>query len=197
MKPCKGSTIGFELDPVVVAAWQRARPTGDARINVVDGSFLERVLDLSIDQAATFVFLDPPYLWRTRSDKRYPYDMTDEQHRGLLRWCDSVTSARVMLCGYPSELYDNALKDWRRVEYQAMTRGGYPKTEVIWMNYGKPSVLHDSRFVGCNFREREKLKRRRQTIYRKIERMEATERLALFDRLRERFPEEFNKQAEQ
>ncbi len=57
----------------------------------------------------------------------------DVDHAELLR---SVRALRgmVILCGYPSELYDRALPDWRRVERAALADGALPRTEVLWIN---------------------------------------------------------------
>jgi DNA adenine methylase len=40
----------------------------------------------------------------------------------------------VVLSGYPSPIYDEALPDWRRVEIAALADGARPRTEVLWIN---------------------------------------------------------------
>jgi DNA adenine methylase len=40
----------------------------------------------------------------------------------------------VVLSGYPSELYDDALHDWRRVEREALADGAAKRVEVLWLN---------------------------------------------------------------
>ncbi len=40
----------------------------------------------------------------------------------------------VALSGYGSELYDNALAGWKRIEIAAMADGARPRTEVLWLN---------------------------------------------------------------
>lgn len=85
---------------------------------------------------STLLYLDPPYLPRTRSGSSYPYDMTEEDHENLL---DVITGipAKVILSGYRSSLYDAALEDWERHEYPAFAGGrGTPmakRTETVWV----------------------------------------------------------------
>src|SRR5262245_5965936 len=102
-----------------------------AWLNAVDGlaavhTRLKRVVILSRDALDvireqdgpyTLYYLDPPYLGETRtSEGVYTHEMDVEQHRKLL---DVVCECqgRVMLSGYPSELYDHRLKDWTRHEF--------------------------------------------------------------------------------
>lgn len=75
-----------------------------------------------------FMYLDPPYLLETRDRKQYRYEMTDADHEALL---DEIlaTQAKVMISGYASRLYDNRLKDWRRVEYSSHAEQGKRRTE--------------------------------------------------------------------
>ena len=40
----------------------------------------------------------------------------------------------VIICGYPSDLYDDELEGWERVSFKAYADGGAPRTEVIWIN---------------------------------------------------------------
>ena len=66
----------------------------------------------------------------------------------------------VMISGYWSALYADALQGWHTVSFQAMTRSGKPATEWLWMNYPEPAALHDYRYLGADFRERERIKKR-------------------------------------
>lgn len=93
------------------------------------------------DGPETLMFLDPPYVHGTRSQKRargalehaYKHEMTDEDHAGLLAWLQS-SSSMILLSGYGSQLYDNGLKGWRRVEIDALADGARKRTEVLWIN---------------------------------------------------------------
>jgi DNA adenine methylase len=92
-----------------------------------------------LDGPDTLFYLDPPYLLETRAAKRvYAHEMSDAQHAQLL---DTITRCRgmVVLSGYPSRLYDEALTDWMRVERKMPNHSGQGKTkqpriEVLWFN---------------------------------------------------------------
>src|SRR5438067_2311997 len=92
-----------------------------------------------------------------------------------------------MIRGYWSSLYAAMLEDWRHISYIARTRGG-PRREYLWMNFPEGLPLHDVRFVGEGFRERERIKRKRQRWVSRLSTMPLAERqvireaLALVDR---------------
>ncbi len=91
------------------------------------------------DTPDTLFYLDPPYVPDTRSKSRdYIHDMTLEHHETLLKSIKRV-SGKVILSGYPSELYDTALKKWRRVErevYLHVARDkGQRRNEALWLNF--------------------------------------------------------------
>lgn len=77
-----------------------------------------------------------------------------------------------------------ALADWRLVQFQAMTRRG-PATECLWMNYPDPASLHTTWYVGADFRERERIKRKRQRWARRIAAMDPAERQVILEALLE------------
>ncbi len=88
------------------------------------------------DYSNVFMYLDPPYFFKTRHSAReqYVHEMQDADHDALL---DTIlaTSAKVMISGYASELYDSRLKGWKRVELESHADQGKKRTEVVWMNY--------------------------------------------------------------
>ena len=94
------------------------------------------------------VYADPPYLADTRRSRRagsacadYRVDMGDTgAHEDLL---DALTStvATVFLSGYHSDLYDDALDGWHRIEWSTHAHGSNAvttkrgkRTEVLWSN---------------------------------------------------------------
>jgi DNA adenine methylase len=92
------------------------------------------------DGADTLYYLDPPYLGPTRAcDDVYAHEMTPEGHAELLEVI-ATCKGRVMLSGYPSELYDGRLRGWSRHEFVLPNQaaGGSKKrcmTEVVWCNF--------------------------------------------------------------
>ena len=66
------------------------------------------------DSPKTLVFLDPPYLPQTRTKPNvYEHEFTRDDHRRLLQIVRRLR-AKVMLCGYMSDLYGEMLDGWRR-----------------------------------------------------------------------------------
>lgn len=128
-------------------------------------------------------YLDPPYMHATRNPTKlriYLREWTDRQHRQFLRVCRSAgdRGGRLMISGYPSALYDRELRGWNVVSYQAMTRGGL-RDERLWFNYPEPVALHDYRYLGKDFRERERIKRKMARWRGKLARMPLLERQAI------------------
>ena len=91
----------------------------------------------------------------------------------------------VMISGYYSELYAQELAGWRSIQFSAQTRGGRTVTEWLWMNFPEPVELHDYQFLGENFRERERIKRKRLRWQARLKRMPAIERYALLSALKD------------
>ncbi len=87
------------------------------------------------------LYVDPPYLGSTRTSGKYKIEMEGvDEHRTLITALLACRSS-VVLSGYPSELYDDALAGWRRIEIPTNTgQGGQwsERTEVLWIN--RPAV---------------------------------------------------------
>jgi hypothetical protein len=130
-----------------------------------------------------FVYADPPYLLSTRRNRRlYRHEMTDADHRRFLRAVFALPCP-VLVSGYPSAMYDRALRQWNREEFQVMTRGHTWATEVLWFNYPRPKILHDLGHVGADFRERWRIEKRRRRWKARLEKMPELERATLFSAL--------------
>jgi hypothetical protein len=128
--------------------------------------------------ARDLIYLDPPYLMETRSSGRlYRHEFSDQQHAELLSTIGGLP-CRVMISGYYSTMYANALKGWPSISFEAMTRGGMA-TEWLWWNFAPPVELHDYRYLGESFRERQDLKRQRNRWIARLERMPLLKKQAL------------------
>ncbi len=135
------------------------------------------------------VYCDPPYLHETRSRKDlYAHELTDDDHARLLDILKSLP-CMVMVSGYWSQMYADALKDWTATHFQAMTRGGRQATEWLWYNYPEPIALHDDRYLGETFRERERIKRKKQRWVNRLQTMPILERRALLAAMGEAWPQ--------
>lgn len=66
----------------------------------------------------------------------------------------------VAVSSYANAMYDDALKGWARHTWQAMTRGGL-RTEVLWVKPA-PRAFNPRAYVGRDFRDRLRVRRKAQ-----------------------------------
>jgi len=101
------------------------------------------------------LYVDPPYLGSTRSARGggngYRIDMPDHADHVELLGALMGCRASVVLSGYPSELYDDTLRGWDRLEIPHMTSqgnsGNKARTEVLWFN--RPLLTQGLLFDDC------------------------------------------------
>ncbi len=108
------------------------------RVSILNRDALEVIRQQ--DGPDTLFYLDPPYLGETRtSDDVYSHEMDANRHAEMLDTIRKV-AGRVMLSGYPSDLYESRLGDWSRYTFELPNQaaGGKQKrrmTEVVWCNF--------------------------------------------------------------
>jgi DNA adenine methylase len=95
----------------------------------------------SLDSPDLLGYFDPPYLHSTRSTKTEygKFEMDEKAHAELLDTA-CMLKAKVMISGYPSELYSQKLKNWERVEFPTANHASSSKTkevkiETVWKNF--------------------------------------------------------------
>ena len=177
------ASIGIDSDVHVTTTWNDDAISGLTVLNLDALNYLAN----TAFSADTLIYCDPPYLMSTRSCKRplYRHEFGDEaQHAELLTIVKRL-SCMVMISGYYSDLYTRELAGWRTVTFNAQTRGGRPATEWVWMNFPEPLELHDYRYLGSNFRQRERIKRKQNRWRERLRRMPSTERYAMLSVLEE------------
>lgn len=177
--------VGIDMDAAVIAEWREASGDDHNKLCLMQYDFLRIAGFGPLLKKSTFLYLDPPYLPETRtSNNQYNHELTHDQHFELLTKIRTLPCMVAISC-YDSHLYWQMLHDWRKIQFQSQTRGG-TRTETLYMNYPEPEPheLHDTRFLGSDFREREKGKRRIETIKGKIERLTPQEKARLSDWLR-------------
>lgn len=182
--------IGVDIDNEVIKSLYRDPPTH--KTVMIDRLYLSGYYEGYIkddavsflkrynfdDPEHTFVYCDPPYLHSTRKDKKiYKYEYTDSQHEELLKTIKALR-CMVMISGYYSEMYMDGLSGWNHKSFQAMTRHGLA-TEYVWMNYPEPVELHDYSFIGKDFRERERIRKKVNRWVGKLRNMPVLERQAI------------------
>ncbi len=107
----------------------------DAQIEQMDAiQLIEKM-----NAAETLIYADPPYLNETvASTSYYKIGMSDDEHLELLNTL-KLHKGPVILSGYNSTLYDVELKNWHKIEFEAITGNvGREKkvvTECLWTNF--------------------------------------------------------------
>lgn len=104
------------------------------------------------DTAQTLHYVDPPYVHSTRvmqSGKAgyYRHEMSIADHQELLAALQSLRGM-VVVSGYRTELYDDTLSGWQRVETTSRIsagRGGAIRTECLWIS---PSTTDGGHQIG-------------------------------------------------
>lgn len=111
------------LPDAIDAWWERLR-----EVTILNSDAVETLQ--SHDGAGTLHVVDPPYVIASRKMRcnRYRFEMTDEDHRELAEVLRSL-EGMVMLCGYPSALYDELYGDWERIDIPFRD-----STECLWRN---------------------------------------------------------------
>ena len=148
------------------------------------GDALELLPLLNLGKDA-LVYADPPYLYDVRTQKRplYRHELGQpEEHKRLIAVLGGL-SCRVMLSGYRSALYADLLPTWRTFGYTAWDRANRPRQEIVWCNFSEPARLHDYSFLGDNFRERERIKRKAARWANRFGKLPTLERRAILEQL--------------
>jgi DNA adenine methylase len=180
--------IGIDCDPAAIEAGSCIAENGEGGFRLEAGDALAFLTAYPFT-GDELVYCDPPYLFNTRSSDRaiYAYELGDDRHPPLL---DILTGlpCMVMVSGYWSQLYADRLTGWNSIQFQAMTRGGRPATEWLWFNFPPPVALHDYGFLGSDFRQRERIKRKKQRWTERLHRLPLLERQALLAAIEEAWP---------
>jgi len=168
--------IGIDIDPSVINTWIKQNSTS---VVLSDATEYLRQYEFMGNE---FIYVDPPYLRSTRLTKRkiYNYEYDETQHIELLDLLLSL-KCKVMISGYFSELYNQKLKKWRRIEYKSRNRTGDFTIEYLWMNYPEVDELHDYQYLGSTYRERERIKKRNSRWVEKIRELPPLEKRALLE----------------
>jgi hypothetical protein len=204
--------LAVELNPGVVEEWPKRphyRPgpiviTGNA-MDVFQAIAAGDVAGLfaghpspppaGMDPKDILVYVDAPYPLECRTDHRlyYEREFTDgdlaadrKAHRQLLTTLIGLP-CRVMVSCYWNPLYVSMLQEWQkwRAEgFRSQTRGGVSQ-EWLWMNFPADVPLHDTAHVGRNYRERERIKRKKKRWVEMFSKMPPAERQAIADALAE------------
>jgi DNA adenine methylase len=167
--PAKRS-IGIDKDEKVIAFWRKTFPE---LADYVHGDAVQFLRSYPF-KGSELIYCDPPYLASTRKRARiYRHDLSEADHRTLLRTLLQLPCF-VLISGYSSQVYCSQLKDWVAKRFLAKAHDGV-REEWLWANYSIPEQLHDMRYFGANYRERQNFRRRMERLRKKISRLSLPE----------------------
>lgn len=181
-KPAQ-KNIGIDADPSVIASWEQSPNIKIDMVHARAEDFLAKY-DFT---GRELLYVDPPYFPETRCRaKVYRCDYEVEDHINLLHLLRSLP-CMVLISGYDNVLYNETLNGWSKRTFQAKTHVDV-RVETLWFNYEAPRLLHDSRYLGANFRQRQDSKRRLERLKEKVGAMDPCERAAFTSWLFEEYP---------
>ena len=152
-------TVINDIDAGIIGSYDCMRsPT----FNIESLHVLDLIDKYDNEARKTVFYFDPPYLKTSRKSQLdiYNFEWEESDHVDFLAAAVTVKSS-CMISHYPCQLYDVALKDWRKITFQSNTRHGLA-TEALYMNYPPPVLLQDYRYIGTNFIDRQRIKRKAQ-----------------------------------
>lgn len=187
-KPMAAANIGVDIDPLTISdfAEKNSAFISAGSVQLIQADCVQLLQNYDFQSAGrVLIYCDPPYMPETRSSKnryRYEYSVTD--HLVLIECLRTLpANVSVMLSGYPSGAYNNALSDWHNLEFQAMTRGGV-RTEKLWVNFDPAAVLRFSAaFAGEDYEDRRRIKRKAERWRNKYIQLSQQERMAIMAEL--------------
>jgi DNA adenine methylase len=157
-----------------------------ANVNVIEGDVFDYAAGL-LAMPDLVAYFDPPYVMATRRQARaiyrHEFDDADHERLGAIATDPSVRAC-ILISGYAGSLYEALFKGWRREEFTVMTRGG-PAVESVWCNFDPPQVLHDARFVGKNFTDRQRIQRKARRWAQRLLSMPPGEKSAVLEHIQE------------
>lgn len=141
--------------------------------------------ELNINITETVVYLDPPYpLNAVKSTKKlYKNVLADYRHETLLNLLNLMPKLRSVISTYENDLYTEKLQDWNRLDFSAGTHNG-KAIETLYYNYSlENGKLHDYRYLGKDYKDRERIKLKIERWANRLRLLEPREREAILQKL--------------
>lgn len=92
------------------------------------------------------IYTGPPYVLGARRMKRqYKHEMSDSDHRELLRVLQEHKGP-VMISGYDNEIYSVELQGWQRYKIETTAEKGLRRTEFLWVKENKRKNINTALF---------------------------------------------------
>ena len=119
----------------------------------------------------------------------YVEEWSSSRHRRFLRACRKLTCP-IVTSTYLNDIYSAELGDWAHVDFQAMTRGGV-RTERGYCNYDPAAVAGNNYFLGIDYRDCWRLKKKARRHVAKFAAMPAAEALYVLRHVIDRVAPDF------
>lgn len=176
-KPADFSNLN-DIDISVYNAWTK-HLEGNLNVTFENTHVFDWMKKHQYGQRMQFVYYDPPYKHDSTACKTqiYKHTFSDNEHKEFLKKVTQV-NYNCMISHYPCELYDTMLKDWNTFDIKVSVRSRV-QIERLYMNYKPPEKLHDYRFLGSNFSDRQRIKRKISRHIETLMKLPSTERNAI------------------
>ncbi|HES59160.1 MAG TPA: DNA adenine methylase [Caldithrix sp.] len=177
------NTILIDKDPEVIKNWctiiKNYDRSGITLINDDSISYLQKCRV----GPETVIYADPPYPLNVRNScHQYNFDFTDKDHVKLLKTLLQL-DCKILISTYQNDLYSKMLWGWNKTMYPGRTRQGI-RYELLYYNFNLNDIeLHDYSYLGKNFRERERIKKKIHRYSSKLKRLQRFESLAIINKL--------------
>lgn len=155
------------------------RKQAGRNVELGNQSYLEVIKRFNNASPRRVFYFDPPYDMETRSNqvRLYRYDWNREDHLIFLKAVQAIKCPTI-ISHYPCELYDKALKKWRKITYKTVFHGRV-RDESIYMNFPQPVLLQFPALTGADFTDRQRIKRKVESMINKLKKAPANERAAI------------------
>lgn len=180
-------TVLNDIDPAIIARFNYKK----SESVIIESLCVMDLIDkYDCNAGTTFFYFDPPYLKSSRKSQAdlYRYEWTLQNHQAFLSRVLTVKS-NCMISHYPCPLYDEALKNWHQFSFYSTTHKGQA-LERIYMNYPPPSLLQDNRYIGKDYIDRQRIKRKAKRFIHKLAALPHTERQSILHEVYNRFPQQ-------
>jgi DNA adenine methylase len=168
-------SIAIDADVGLIATW---KAKGWRSTNFICGDAISYLRNYKFC-GKELIYCDPPYVLSSRKGGRiYKHELTEDQHLQLVSLLVTIPAA-IMISGYRNSIYDGLLKSWTRLDYSVILRSGDTAIESLWFNFEPPQYRHDYKYIGENFRERERIKRKQARWKSRLEKLPVAERVAM------------------
>lgn len=176
-----------DIDRNVINNWRASNLPDCYNFSCGDAIDIIKLIASLSDASDVFVYLDPPYRMDARKSQQilYRHEYGDIDHLILLEKIAKINNGcKIMISHYPDIMYDGCLTGWSTHDFYSTTRHGQAQ-ERLYMNYSLGAERHDYRFLGEDFREREKNDRITRNYISKLKRLPAGLRLKIIDELKQ------------